>query len=343
MTGRTGSIGAFGFTLALSLVTAPRPGFAAETPPLSPLLSGDGRATFGGLFQSWLTSDSASPVNFRMRRAELKFSGSVAENTRWFTMIDAAKSLKTGLVSSANDNKVLQDLGVAFSLNPELELMMGQFKAPNVSEGLEPSAELLFPERSLTTRTFGDRREPGAMLAYTREGWKVRAMVSNGGATNTDDPSGRKDLTLRIDMPVILFLKAGAFTTAGNFSYGKRALFGANASSQWGDLLVRSEYVHSSVPGTTSSGWYADAAYNLLEDSRLQPAVRYENFRAEAGGNESSGSSLTMGLNYFVARHHSKIQAAYSILSGMIAPNWTAALSPGRDGGAFVLAFQAAI
>jgi hypothetical protein len=132
------------FGLTLAALSSPSRADNLET-----MTVGTGKAKFDLLLQAWTLNDTTSTgpkLNFRMRRAEIKFSGSVADDSRWFVMIDPTKSLRistTGTLTSTNDNKVLQDLGVAFSITPELEIIAGQFKIPTTAEGLESSGELL--------------------------------------------------------------------------------------------------------------------------------------------------------------------------------------------------------
>src|SRR6478609_5403076 len=103
------------------------PAFAAE----ETMQIATGKAKFNGLLQTWFLTDSSNPSvanNFRVRRTELKFSGSVVEHSRWFIMVDVAKTLSTGPISQTNDNKILQDIGVAWIANENFEMIIGQMK-----------------------------------------------------------------------------------------------------------------------------------------------------------------------------------------------------------------------
>ncbi|MEK7356287.1 MAG: porin, partial [Bdellovibrionota bacterium] len=149
-------------------VAAPSGDVAKPAEPATPtptmLIVPTGNAKLGLLLQYWLVNDSTGTnLNNRLRRAEIKLAGSVAENTRWFVMVDPAKTMRTGAIAQTNDNKILQDLGIGFSVCPEIEVLFGQFKTPTTAEGLDSTSELLFVERAYFARTFGDRREPGVM------------------------------------------------------------------------------------------------------------------------------------------------------------------------------------
>ena len=60
-----------------------------------------GSAKLNLLLQTWYIDDStatAAKNTFRARRAEIKMSGNLNADSRWFVMIDPAKSLKAGPV-----------------------------------------------------------------------------------------------------------------------------------------------------------------------------------------------------------------------------------------------------
>jgi len=306
---------------------------------------GQGSAKVGALLQFWAVNDStAESYQYRIRRAEFKLSGSVIEQTRYFLMIDPAKALRTGAISATNDNKVLQDLGVGFTLFDGLELVVGQFKTPTTPEGLESSSELLLPERSYVARVFGDRREPGVMLTFKKEIFKASVMSSNGRGTNVDDSteSNEKDLHGRFEVAATDNLAVGAFTSAGDSGYHNRGRWGLNLRGTFGPLLLRLDGVRARDADIWSTGYVGDVAYTLNE--RLQAVVRYDSL--DNGTFVATGTSC--GLNYFVAKHNAKIQAAYVLLSNMDGSSGvgsTGSYVPGNgtDGSVFVMNFQMAL
>jgi hypothetical protein len=319
--------------------------FAADE--ATPVASGTGKTKFNALLQAWALNDTSAVTpnksNFRLRRAEIKFSGSVVENTRWFVMADPSKSLTSGAVASTNDNKILQDLGLAYALAPELEFTVGQFKTPATAEGLDSSAELLFPERSLVASTFGDRRELGAQLQFKSGIFKATGMVSQGTVANTVDANNEKDLTLRLDAKPVDFLSLGAFTTAPDSKWSVAGRFGFNARLAYEQALVRFEYAQQDGSGGKSSGWAADAGYLVTES--LQPIFRYESFSPRS---TLTGKAYAFGANYLLAKQSSKIALTYTILDNMLGAK--SSTNPGSlaaasniKGGLLILAFQTAI
>lgn len=325
------------------LTLLPLPLLAALVLPMSsfaddvrePVLSNKGKITYNGLLQTWLWNDTtaaAAKTGFRLRRAEMKVSGSVADSTRWVLMIDPAKTL------SADDGKVLQDAIIGTTLMTDLELLVGQFKTPTTAEGLDSSAELLLPERSMVARAYGDKREPGAMLTYKFEGLKFSAMVGNGKGPNTDDDTTAKDLNLRAEVAPIETVRVGLFTTAGDFGYGTKARWGASTRFAMDAILALAEYVEAQDAGKRNRGWAVAAGYTLLDT--IQPAARFETLTAKDG---VVGTAGTVGVNYLLSRHNAKFAIAYSILADLAGNSGTPKVAKDSSGGLLVLGFQASI
>lgn len=304
------------------------------------VIAGAGKVKFQHLLQAWTLNDTtatAAKLNFRVRRTELKFSGSVAENSRWIVMIDPAKALRTGAISASNDNKALQEIAVAFEPVERFEVVAGQFKIPTTAEGLDSSAGLLLPERAFVSRNYGDKREPGILAVYQEKDWKVSAMVSNGAATNVDDTSNPKDLSVRAEASLAEELRVGAYTQAGDFNYSVKGRWGANARATVAGLTLRAEGVRATDSGVNSTGLNFDGGYQLTE--AWQPVARFETF----GNGTFTARSFTLGTNYFFAKHGAKIQAAYGILTDMAGNSGSYSPASGAKGSLLTLAFQASI
>ena len=138
---------------------------AAATPPTAaapakppapapaPVMAGTGTIRFNGLLQAWLAGgDAGFKDTFRIRRAELKFSGDLGRTVGWAVMIDPSKSLGTtnggGATSINQASRVLQDAFLTVGRPAQLALTAGQFKVPISREGLESSAALDTVERA---------------------------------------------------------------------------------------------------------------------------------------------------------------------------------------------------
>jgi len=293
------------------------------------------------LLQAWSLEDTSAVVtpqlNFRLRRAELKLSGSPVENTRYFLMVDPAKSINP----AAGDGKILQDLGVGFTVAPGLEILAGQFKTLTTAEGLDSSSALVFPERSLVGRTFGDRREPGIMLGYTTKGYKLGAMFSNGQGPNADATTDTKDLSVRADVNVATGLSVGAFGLFGDFEYNKKGRWGVN--TKWSpseSTTVGVEFAMGRTNGVNNYGVVGDIGYNVTQE--IQPVARYEILRVDTD-QDAVAQQASLGVNYLFFKNTAKVQAAYSYLQNLAGNNGSPKVAMGSYGHLVTLAFQMAI
>jgi hypothetical protein len=350
----------------------------------------NGKAKMNSLLQFWFVNDTSlnqqsSPagntngakLDMRLRRAEVNFNGALSDSTRWAIGVDFARAFGT----NNNGINVLNDFIISQTLVlPELTLDVGQFKIPTVAESLDPSGQLLFPERSMVARTWGESRQPGARVAYTTNMWKLQGMISNGGNTKgnnianngqntydtdpnspgTDPHPNNKDLTLRFDIKPMEMVSAGAFTYFPSFNWGQGGAFGGNVRVMpLEDLVIRGEYVRGWVRNGTDNlprnGYVVDAGYQYGD---FQPVARYEiQQQGATAATTATGSATTFGLNYYLMKHNSKVQFAYTILGNNTSGSNAAAnntgtfnaatgnynVSPGTGGTLATLAFQVAI
>lgn len=318
---------------------------AAETPQLestTPVLLQGLPIKMNALLQAWTLEDTsarvAAHVNFRLRRAELKLSGSPVENTRYFLMVDPAKSINT---AAGADGKILQDLGVGFTIVRGLEVVAGQFKTLTTADGLESASNLLFPERSLVGRTFGDRREPGLMLTYTGQNFKAGAMVSNGQGPNADATADSKDLSLRTDVTVAPGVSVGAFGLFGDFEYNRKGRWGINSRFSPSEVAtVALEFAMGRTNGINNYGVVGDVGYFVTPE--LQPVARYEVVRPDSNSG-TVAQQASLGVNYVLLKNTAKIQTAYSYLQNLAGNNGTPIVAVGSFGHLVTVAFQMAI
>jgi len=309
----------------------------------------NGKVKMNGLFQTWLVNDTSlnqqvnstgvsngAKTDFRVRRAELTFNGALSDSTRWLLDVDFARPFGSNSSTALN---VLNDLVISQTVfMPELTIDAGQFKQPLVSEGLDPTGQLLFPERSMVARTWGELRSAGARIAYTAPMWKLQGSVFNGNNFpkgnninnngqnlydvdqnngNTDAHPNNKDLAVRFDIKPMDMVSAGAFTYFPSFNWGQGGAFGANLRLMpMEDLIVRGEYVRGWVRSGTDNlprnGYAFDAGYQYGD---FQPVVRYEiQQQGTTAANTVTAAATTIGLNYYMMKHNSKLQFAYSLL-----------------------------
>lgn len=299
---------------------------------------------FNSQLQFWYTDDSTPAAvdnrnNFRPRRAEFKISGTSAERVRSFASADIVKSLATsGTTVVVGDNKVLQDLGIGYKLSQHFEFLVGQFKVLAPSESLDSSAELLFPERSIVARTFGDKRDAGLQLAYKTDDVLAVLMLSNGQGTNVNDTNTDKDVSFRVDAQATQFLSLGGFGLAKESNYNQLAKFGLNAAYISQDWLAKAEFANGYDANIRSQSQVFDLGYFLNSDFQL--AGRFENYQPDMAASDTS-SSGSLGLNYYIEKQKAKIQLMHSVLKNFSGNYGSKRVSNGSDGALTVLAFQA--
>lgn len=308
------------------------------------------------LVQFWYLEDQSQSAktadsNFRVRRAELKLTGSSAENTRWFIVADFAKSLSTNSttftsgatkttindINTTGDNKILQDMGIAFKLAPDLELTLGQFKLPTTSESMQSTSELLFAERSLLTRTYGERRDPGAMLTYKYEKLKFAVATSNGQGPNVDEKNERKDYTGRIEATLPYNFSVGTYVLCKDAICYDPNRYGVNLNWAYGDYFFRSELVNSNVSKVRSTGYAVDGGYKLSD--QWQVAARYDSLKPNLA-NAMTSTAATVGVNYFYSKQNLKLQLNHTQLFNMKGNNGSYSSSADQKGSLIIFAVQ---
>lgn len=350
-------------SVSTTVATSAPPAVVAPVAPTAPVeVKTEFTPTWknNALIQFWYLEDQsksavAADTNFRVRRAELKLTGSTTENTRWFLVADFAKSMattttsvvtatspttKTSSIDSVNttgDTKVLQDMGIAFKLAPDLELTLGQFKLPTTAESMQSTSKLLFAERSLLTRTYGERRDPGAMLSYKYEKVKASVAMSNGQGPNVDEKNDRKDYTGRVEATLPWGFNVGTFVMCKEAICYDPNRYGVNLGWTYADLNLRAEYVNGNISSVRSTTYMVDAGYKLSD--KWQVASRYEQIQPSLATSFKS-SAATVGVNYFYSKQNLKLQLNHTQLFNMRGNNGSYSSSADQKGSLIIFAVQ---
>lgn len=302
------------------------------------LETGISKLKLGMLLQNWAIYDeknSSAKSNFRIRRSEIKLSGSINEKATFTLMIDPSKSLKSGAINNTNDNKILQDFVLNYLINENFELASGQFKIPTSAESLLSSGALILPERSALSRNYGDKRELGVKLAFKKSSYKAQAMISNGTKANVDDNNTKKDIHLRGEYIPVKNLNIGFFTTLvdGN---SKKLKYGTNLFWEGNPESFHFEFGRDeskTVSGIKKSKAYSfDVGYLINEE--WQGIIRYEKLNFSRTSIEIESTISTIGVNYFLKDANSKIQFAYLFMSNATLTNGSYDVSSTESGNA---------
>jgi hypothetical protein len=305
------------------------------------------------------TDENAWQSGFRIRRAEIKAKGEIIPKTIGYSvMFDPArlldfKSASTDVrnadgetvgsvgvlqppgalggstVLSGGSSSLLQDVELTF-MSEFADVSIGQFKIPVSYEGYGSASKLLFPERSLVSRRFGDRRDIGLKITKKFDYFSYYLGVFNGEGQNNLDTNDQKDLALRLEAYPI---KGLTLAVVGYTSVGDRKLPGTKDRIE-GDirfeksgLLLQAEAIRGwDVTGTAAAstkiqgqGFYVTAGYTFFD--KLQPMVRIGSVDPEVGKDENGATAIDsrdeitayeFGVNYYLKQHDAKLQLAGS-------------------------------
>jgi hypothetical protein len=300
----------------------------------------------GALLQFWLFGshqDDETDTTFRVRRAELKVSGEIyPELVRYRVMIDPAKALEFDAVSlpvegqepepdvpgevtaeqPASGTSIFQDFEIGF-LTPFADVTVGQFKVPLGFEGYNSSSKLLFPERALASKEYGDRRDIGLRVDKKIGPVYYYVGLFNGAGQNRLDTNDQKDLAARVEVSPLpgLMLGAAAYTSLGEREQPTtRDRVEADLRLEVANALLQAEYLHgwdgsNQVERVQGHGFYAALGYTFF--GRLQPLVRVGFLDTDVERDVAAGGSdevwhYEVGANYFIDGHRAKLQLSGS-------------------------------
>jgi phosphate-selective porin O/P len=338
---------------------APPPAEPAAAAPAFPdrvsIGKSGGFVQFSSLIQPWLflshTQDEIVNSTFRLRRAEMVFKGELAPKKFGFLVrIDPAKLLAArslpvtgqspapttaGSVSAlqpgGTDGSILQDAWVSF-ITDYATVQAGQFKIPVSLEANQSSAALLFPERSIVTRAFGDRRELGVKVEKKiADVFYYNIGVYNGSNINRLDTDKEKDVGLRLEAYPIPGLTIGAlgYTTIGERDASVVDRLEADLRLELAGFIVQGEYIHgwdgaknAAGQRTEGAGAYAAFAYTFAQ--LIQPVFRF-GFLDTNVDNDDAGKTnwFEGGINYFLQGNDVKLSLSVSHFIPDPAPDFT--------------------
>ena len=213
---------------------------------------------------------------------------------------------------------VLQDVFITYQTE-YADISLGQFKIPVSYEGYNSSSRLIFPERSLVSRQFGDRRDLGLRIAKTTKYFGYSAGIFNGGGLNNLDTNNQKDLGLRLEgYPLAGVTVAGVVygSVGQRYQAGTKDRYEVDLRFEQGPILFQGEYIYArditvtDGPSFNGQGFYAAAGYTFFE--MLQPILRVGYIDPNTGVDANHMWEYNIGLNYYIRKHESKLQLNYS-------------------------------
>jgi hypothetical protein len=331
---------------------------AAPAPAPAPAPAGPDRLAIGksngffqpsALIQIWgFYSDEPTPTStFRVRRAEVKIKGDISPGLVGYTiMFDPSKLLfsqttvpvtgtmpppmagesagSVSVLQPGADRAVLQDAYITFQ-SEYADVSIGQFKMPVSLEGYGSAAKLLFPERALVARAYGDKRDLGLRVEKKLgDYFYYLAGVWNGTGLNRLDEDNEKDVGLRLEAYPVSGLTIGAvgYTTVGERDGLVRDRVEGDLRYDANDVFVIGEYIHgwdgakvAQTPGAEPSraeghGVYGGLGYTFVK--RIQPIVRVGMLDPNLDVSGNRTAHYEFGMNYYLRAQEARISLAAS-------------------------------
>lgn len=230
------------------------------------------------LLQTNFAAQEEAPVAFSVKRAEIVLSGALSPAFGYRVNLDPAMSIPPNA-------RILKDAVVAWEGCPALAVSAGRFKFPQGLEGRALSGRLLFIERAILSRTFGDLREFGAQV-----GGQTGMLEYAGAAINDRSAAARVGLSRG---PFF----AGATGLYGEPSSGLRKRWGLEGRVQASSWTWQGEAGFGEDGGLEQGGAYAALARRI---GRLRPAVRVEEWDPNRNKPNDKEWWVTAGADWFV-------------------------------------------
>ncbi len=315
---------------------------AKTTPPASNgVEAGYGKIKFNGLLQGWFSAgNGGSRDTFRIRRAELKFSGQITPKAKWTVMIDPAKALSvnnthttingTRVVTDTNVNqasRVLQDAFITLDYIKNVSIDVGQYKIPLGLEGLQSSATLETVERAL----FSSDRARGGGLGDVRDlGVTIRGPLGknfdyqlglfNGTGENMNDldKNDQKGVIGRLVVrpPFIKGLQiggSGAWSNGRQPDRPRRDRLGAELLYRRDRFLAKSEVMTGEDGDLHRVGYYTLFGYRITP--KFEGVFRFDSWdpdtRLETNSANVTERDYVVGVNYYFTESKLKLQLNY--------------------------------
>ncbi|HKX33235.1 MAG TPA: porin [Blastocatellia bacterium] len=329
-----GSAGSGNSAPAAKAEAAPKPAHNVET--------GYGKIKFNGLLQGWYAAgDGGFRDTFRLRRAELKFSGEITPQIKWTLVTDLAKGLALNNLSttaagqqvlngtSVNQaSRVLQDAFITFDHSKRLKVDVGQFKVPLSQEGLQSPGKLDTVERALFLSdrarggAYGDVRDVGVMIRGPLTSYlDYQVGLFNGAGENQNDvdKNDQKALAGRliVRMPWVRGLQFGGSGVWGDGARHDRPRadrLGTEVLFARGAFMFKSELMSGKDGALSRRGYYTHFGYKLTP--KVDAIFRFDTWdpdtRRERNNLDVTERDYLAGFNYYLLENFAKLQFNYA-------------------------------
>ena len=269
-----------------------------------------------GYMQAWYASgddssnSAASSQTFLMRRARLGMKGTLSDIVSYKILFEGA--------GNTDQSGAMLDAVAFLKLAPMAKLEIGQFKYNFDMVGRSSSSSLPFITRPLATSKVAGKigtsyRTVGAQLVGKGKTWGYVLGVNNGqGIKNQkdgqtgDDGMGLNGQVWAKPMKGLKIMAGFASNNDDNTTAGESDSF-MTAGLQYhaGPAVLRAEYYNrtlSKAVGDSQNtvGFYVTGAYSITE--ALQLLARYQTVELDTNSNNTTMSSLDLGINYYLTQ-----------------------------------------
>lgn len=285
-----------------------------------------------GLLQVWYYDGhtiTAPHDSYRIRRADVRFTGVISPRVRWRISLDGAKLLTlTKTTTTVNDStalkdialdqrtRILQEASINVAIVPSVRLDVGQQVIPLSLEGIIAASQIETIERAMFIAErnrgggLGDVRDIGAAARGTLAGGNIdyQAGLFNemGESQNTTDQNDQKAAIGRVAlrMPMLQNLQFGA---SGGYEGGPlptqhRERAGGEALFRTLRLTLRGEVMGGRDGTTRRLGYYGLGA--IRPATSLELVARYDvwdpDLHNESGPTNAAEHEIVGGVNYYI-------------------------------------------
>jgi hypothetical protein len=297
---------------------------------------------------------------YRLRKADLKFSGALTPRLRWRITFDAGKaealntstgtktdSAAVAAVSVDQRSRMLQDAALTYTVNKFAIFDVGQQIVPLSLEGtlntwnVETVERANFEVERSRAVGLGDVRDIGVSANGTAAGleYHVGMFDEMGDAGGGTDPNQEKSVLARLSYHAPFFPGfqiGGTGGLQGGLPAQKKERAATEVQYRNSRFVLRGETMAARDGLLRRFGWYGLGAYRLRPDFQL--VARFDSWDRDTGAESALSNALQQqvvgGFAYFIENGNAKL--AINVIRQTF-PN----ISTVRDATIGLFAFQA--
>ncbi len=310
--------------------------YASSTTPKNWLSTSIPGVTLDGILQLEYIHDENGTNTFGEHRARIGIDAQPDDHWEWriytefggsgCNFISSASLSTSGTLSSNTSQKqyaFLLDAWVRYKFNQLANVQAGQFKIPFSQENLADDRYYDFIDHSQIgcylvpdRGNGGNGRDLGVQFDGTyaesseRKWVQYAVAVVNGNGIDYSDTNKNKDVVGRVVVYPLKDLSLGASVYRGHetsVGYAHDAE-GGEIAYVHDPFFAKAEYIAGVDNTTDRNGWYLEGGYKIIP--KVQVALRYDTYDANADKSGYNTDQETVGLNWFI-NQNAKLQFNY--------------------------------